>query len=186
MSKICEMCGKEHDGSYGSGRFCSRACANTRRRSAETREKVSNSLKNYFIALENTDRVCEKCGKIYHSKDNTRKLCFDCLPTIIKYIKTEKQVNSILDLSKRTVEKVLHRLDLPCTCCGAYVKGVVWDVHHITPKKFGGTDDMNNLTYICPNCHRIAHTDINLLSNKLVSLEEYFLQIMLIGNPFTM
>ena len=24
---ICEYCGKEHNGSYGSGRFCSEECA---------------------------------------------------------------------------------------------------------------------------------------------------------------
>lgn len=23
---VCEYCGKEHDGSYGSGRFCSKKC----------------------------------------------------------------------------------------------------------------------------------------------------------------
>lgn len=25
--KLCEYCGKEHDGSYGSGRFCCAKCA---------------------------------------------------------------------------------------------------------------------------------------------------------------
>ena len=25
----CENCGKEHDGSYGSGRFCSKLCAHS-------------------------------------------------------------------------------------------------------------------------------------------------------------
>lgn len=25
--KFCEFCGKEHDGSFGSGRFCSYSCA---------------------------------------------------------------------------------------------------------------------------------------------------------------
>ena len=25
---ICEVCGNEHDGSYGSGRFCSKMCKN--------------------------------------------------------------------------------------------------------------------------------------------------------------
>lgn len=25
---ICEQCGKEHDGTFGSGRFCSRSCSN--------------------------------------------------------------------------------------------------------------------------------------------------------------
>jgi hypothetical protein len=26
INMICEFCGKEHDGSYGSGRFCSKSC----------------------------------------------------------------------------------------------------------------------------------------------------------------
>lgn len=25
---ICEQCGKEHDGTFGSGRFCCRSCSN--------------------------------------------------------------------------------------------------------------------------------------------------------------
>lgn len=41
----CENCGSEHDGSFGSGRFCSRACANTRHHSDETKMKISESLK---------------------------------------------------------------------------------------------------------------------------------------------
>lgn len=44
--KICERCGKEHDGSFGTGRFCSRSCANTRVHSKETKEKTSKTLKN--------------------------------------------------------------------------------------------------------------------------------------------
>ena len=38
-------CDKEHDGSYGSGKFCSRSCANSRTRSDETKIKISNSIK---------------------------------------------------------------------------------------------------------------------------------------------
>ena len=41
----CERCGKEHDGSYGSGRFCSKSCANARDHSDETKKKISNTLK---------------------------------------------------------------------------------------------------------------------------------------------
>lgn len=40
------------------------------------------------------------------------------------------------------------------------------------PKKQGGTDELSNLTYICPNCHRIVHTNPKLLKNELVSFEE--------------
>lgn len=41
----CENCSKEHDGTFGSGRFCSRSCANSRKHSKETKEKISKTLK---------------------------------------------------------------------------------------------------------------------------------------------
>lgn len=175
MSKFCERCGKEHDGSYGSGRFCSKKCANSRKLSEEQIKKISFSLKEYYNGLEKVGRECKTCGKIFYSKDNSRKECFDCLPSTIKYVKIDKHAESILDLSKRTVGKVLKRLNLPCTCCGVHFDSVVFDIHHILPKKLGGTNDMSNLTYICPNCHRVAHSNPSLLSNELISLEKYFL-----------
>lgn len=48
---ICEKCGKEHNGSYGSGRFCSASCArsySTSLNRTEINKKVSNTLKNNF------------------------------------------------------------------------------------------------------------------------------------------
>lgn len=41
----CERCGKEHNGAFGLGRFCSRYCANSRKHSKETKDKISKSLK---------------------------------------------------------------------------------------------------------------------------------------------
>lgn len=41
---VCEKCGKEHDGSFGSGRFCSKSCANSRFHSKETKIKISKTL----------------------------------------------------------------------------------------------------------------------------------------------
>lgn len=46
---ICENCGKEHDGSYGSGRFCSKECA----RSYSSKQN-KNELK---------EAKCINCGK---------------------------------------------------------------------------------------------------------------------------
>lgn len=62
---------------------------------------------------------------------------------------------NIMQLSSRTLSKLLNRLGISCFKCG-------WDkascdVHHIIPKKVGGTDDHSNLTVLCPNCHREAH-----------------------------
>lgn len=81
---ICERCGKEHDGSFGSGRFCSNVCAYTRIRSAEQKAKFVDSLKKTFAKIEEEGRVCETCESIFHSKDFSRKQCFNCLPTTVR------------------------------------------------------------------------------------------------------
>lgn len=82
---ICERCGKEHDGSFGSGRFCSRACANTRNHSDATKAKIGKALSDKFEKV-----YCSICGKQinYHSKT---KLCVDCLnhTDFGKTVKTE-------------------------------------------------------------------------------------------------
>jgi len=44
----CKKCNKEHDGTYGSGKFCSRQCANSRIRTKQIKEKVSKTLKIYY------------------------------------------------------------------------------------------------------------------------------------------
>lgn len=47
----CEKCGKEHDGSYGSGRFCSAHCArsfSTLNNRLEINQKVSETLRKNF------------------------------------------------------------------------------------------------------------------------------------------
>lgn len=57
----CENCSKEHDGSYGSGRFCSAKCArgfSTKGKRAEINKKVSNTIKQKTHELN-----CVKCGK---------------------------------------------------------------------------------------------------------------------------
>ncbi len=41
-----------------------------------------------------------------------------------------------------------------CLNCG-WDKDVT-DVHHITPRSEGGTDAIENLVVLCPNCHRRA------------------------------
>lgn len=59
---ICENCGKEHDGTYGSGRFCSKECAR------------SYSSKNTTGLLK--EAKCIDCGKIiYIGKRSSLKTC---------------------------------------------------------------------------------------------------------------
>ncbi len=65
----CERCNSEHSGEYGSGRFCSRACANTRVFTTETIIKKKKSAKNSnAVKLANElqkklkiNKVCPMC-----------------------------------------------------------------------------------------------------------------------------
>ena len=60
---ICENCGKEHDGNYGSGRFCSKECA----------KSFSTKKDNY---KELKEAKCIDCKKIiYINKRSSIKTC---------------------------------------------------------------------------------------------------------------
>ena len=93
----CEHCGKIMTEFFGSGRFCSRACANSRKYSKESKEKISSSLKNYFkdeeflkqqqinniiniINYAINPNICIVCNKPIPYKYRNRKTCsIDCL-----------------------------------------------------------------------------------------------------------
>lgn len=72
----CEKCGNEHDGSYGSGRFCSRACANSRKLSDKTKQQISKSVHSTLISRRINKRlcVCEVCKSEFfiERKENGR------------------------------------------------------------------------------------------------------------------
>lgn len=70
MMYICEKCGKEVTNKYGSGRFCSKSCANSRTHSKETREKIKNSLKNNFEHIEFNGKMITKNSYLKKLKQN--------------------------------------------------------------------------------------------------------------------
>lgn len=79
---ICENCGKEHDGNYGSGRFCSKECAH----SYVTKYDDKNKLK---------EAKCINCGKqIYINKRASiyNCKCNDCTSNskVVKKLKIQK------------------------------------------------------------------------------------------------
>ena len=69
---ICEKCKKEHDGSYASGRFCSRQCANSRIQTKE--QNISRRLK-----LTKTKKtfinVCQYCNNDFKTTNKNKKYC---------------------------------------------------------------------------------------------------------------
>lgn len=105
---ICEYCGKEHDGSYGTGRFCCESCA----------RKYST------IGLKGRTKIvtCKKCGKEFEVSlyANNNYICDECSGFISKIIhindkRNRKHTNHIRRLKK--VEKT-------CKVCGSkYLQG---------------------------------------------------------------
>ena len=176
---ICERCQKEHDGSFGSGRFCSRACANVREFSFETKEKTSNTLKNKPKRL--AEKNCKKCGSIVLASMNVSdiicdtckiKNCKKCGESFIhkkskycslcrrktSYLKKDLSELTLATIPGRTVAKILKRANKnKCFICSWNEASC--DIHHIIPQALGGSDNHDNLILLCPNCHRTAHNN---------------------------
>ena len=111
---ICEVCGKEHDGSYGSGRFCSRSCGckfSAISRSKECLEQIKKKVQKSKSSLkennkkeyESTPKVCKNCGKTYYKNwaktvksDFCCRECARCYSTKIKREEINKKVSDKL------------------------------------------------------------------------------------------
>lgn len=168
MDKLCERCNKEHNGTYGSGRFCSIICANTRIHSKETKQKIKDSL--IMLKKEN---VCKKCGKIFNLKKKTsgtgfnfRKFCEDCFNVVEVISKTKKELfdnrtnwQSARNAIQKVARKIYQESDKPKQCMHCtYDKH--YEVCHI--KSVSSFDDdtliseinnIDNLIALCPNHH---------------------------------
>lgn len=115
---ICENCGKEHDGSYGSGRFCCVSCRvsftnkNRGKHSKETKQKISESIHN-----KRTLKHCKVCGNTFYRGEGykTSKVfcCEEChnnwsnnkhiyidFNTKVKKINATKHINNTYKKSK--------------------------------------------------------------------------------------
>lgn len=89
---ICENCGKTHDGTYASGRFCSKGCSksfSTKAKRKEINEKVSKTVKstinkrlnngeNFGYIKPKVKYYCGNCSKELFRKTKSG-LCRKCL-----------------------------------------------------------------------------------------------------------
>lgn len=78
----CERCGKVMTAKYGSGRFCSEACAKSRSQSEETKQKIRESLSKTLADQQKPElrpkKFCCLCGCKIKSYNKTG-YCRKCL-----------------------------------------------------------------------------------------------------------
>lgn len=167
----CERCEKQADATFGSGRFCRNGCAYKRIYSIETKQKIAKSKGHEFVGL--LEKNCENCGKAFTTqglKKSRRRFCSSKCGARIQWKGTNPSPSSIMDLSSRTISKILKRLGKGCSRCGWNEASC--DIHHIRGKKIENPDSHSNLTLICPNCHRLAHSGM-IRIEEIVSLDQY-------------
>ena len=151
----CEnsKCDVDHDGSFGSGRFCSRPCANRRSRSKETKAKISYSVK--VAILENRLSPPPRPQIHYTAEDYQR---------IFANRKRKRDEDLMLaEYSSLTYQRLRERIcleqDGKCNNCGLsewFDKPLSLELEHKDGDRHN--NDRENLEMLCPNCHALTDT----------------------------
>lgn len=139
LIKNCLNCNKQFKASKkehnrGNAKFCCQSCAAT----------YGNLHKPVFKA------ICKQCAREFNTSNKNSRYCSD----ICK--QRNYRSKSKGDVSIKTLYKKLS--NLPCQICG-------WneaprDLHHITPVSKGGKNEETNLITLCPNHHRMVHSEL--------------------------
>lgn len=69
----CESCLNQHDGTYGSGRFCSMHCSKSFS-SLKNRKEINEKIRQK-LTLPPKEKVCSQCSSTFLTKRKHRKFC---------------------------------------------------------------------------------------------------------------
>lgn len=158
----CENCDNDHNGNYGSGRFCSSKCArgfSTKEKRQEINQKTSRALK----------------GRSFPGHPGYFKVGYDFRRQLKKVFRGRKISRGIIESGKHedfikfkddaTVKRKLIKygyLEEKCYMDGCVVK-TEWNgkklVLHLDHKNGNKKDrSLENLRLLCPNCHSQTET----------------------------
>ena len=164
MSYICEKCGKITEEKFGSGRFCSRACANTRTHSIETKERIRQGINKQTICH------CQFCEKEFLNLSACRsheRLCKQNPNALInpaklstkkspRYVIVYSPSKVVLDITYNELEQ--YRLAHPvCEICGKSIEETVKYTGKFAAKKLCIDHDHETSKFrglLCQVCNR--------------------------------
>ena len=179
ITKICEHCKQEFTTKYTiKQKFCSKKCsgfASIIKHTPRTLEQIEKQKR--AIAKKYEEDPTYK-NRISNSLKKTWKNQRDRFSTGDKQSiavgkatrgKYKKEPKSLYELSTRTIRKILHRLKVKCCICGWNQD--ICDIHHINGRKIENPHNHNNLTLLCPNCHRLIQNN-KIDKNQLKTITE--------------
>lgn len=161
----CENCNNDHDGTYGSGRFCSVTCSrsfSTKNNRSQTNAKISSSLKGRKVGgalIKNRGPMKEET-KIAISKAAEKK-------------RNKKPFDQIGRCNRRKL--VLEEQSHKCLFCDISTwrgKLISLQLDHIDGDRLNNTRE--NLRALCPNCH--SQTETWGIRNMKITSEEHGLR----------
>ena len=160
---VCK-CGKEHDGSFGSGKFCSRVCANSREFSEDAKRKKSDKQKAYIADHPESMKALNAKGLA----PETRRKAHVTMMQNLKARPFEE-----LGIQKKKL-RVIQEQNGKCDLCGISQewngKFLAFELDHISGDR---TDESRgNLRAICPNCHSQTPTYKTKNATRKVTDEE--------------
>lgn len=139
--KTCKKCNKQIDGTFGSGIFCSRGCANSRKFSKQAIQKKRIAA----LGKPNARRGL----KLSHEELNLRR------EKIKATYSTKRNSAPFTSLSHRNKRKVIiEQQSGKCAQCGiASWNGlpITLEIDHKDNNK--NNNSRENLVGLCPNCH---------------------------------
>jgi hypothetical protein len=141
ITKTCRFCEekfqaplKEHK--RGNANFCSLSCgASWNNSQRKVYAFICKECQTEFKSFSNHAKYCsKKCQQRYRNRNSSGKY---------KY--------------RYHINNTINKLTSTSLCSNCGWDQSTCDIHHIIERKNGGTDDLNNLVIVCPNCHRLIH-----------------------------
>ena len=155
----CEQCGKEHDGTFGSGRFCCRSCSNkyvALHQSPEAKaRKVAKGAKN--LSLRKSNHVFteeDRLRGIEPRKEVMKSRRYEWLQRVLS---NEQPAwgGSYQRFRERLIE--FGYKEHKCESCGLSTwlgKPIPLAVHHID--RDSPDNSLSNIQLLCFNCHALT------------------------------
>lgn len=152
---LCKTCNKEHDGTFGSGKYCCRKCANSRVRSDEVKQKISKAVKQ-GIQSGKIPTGCKKGikHKIPRTKEHAEKISNNAIRRWDeKGRKTLAQKRAGVKASVYAY-RARKRNAIPTDADLGIIKKIYesapegYQIDHIVPLSKGGLHHQDNLQYL--------------------------------------
>jgi 5-methylcytosine-specific restriction endonuclease McrA len=178
---LCKKCNKEHDGSFGSGKYCCRSCANSRIRTDDIKQKISITVKEGI----QSGKIPTGCSKgVKHKTPRTKE-------------HTEKIADGIKqrwdEKGRKTLEQKRARIKASVYAYRARKKNAIPDdadlnlikkiyesaplgyqIDHIVPLSKGGLHHQDNLQYLPSKENQSKNNKLDYICKNAIRWQDLF------------